>query len=103
VQKALGALCALLLFGRPAGLLDVAGLLNCDAKTARKQLDLLGRQRLVSRHTFQNGYTVTGRGLNFWFGENGKNGFSSKAASNGPWKRQAADEQPVGNLDAVVS
>jgi hypothetical protein len=41
VQKALGALCALLLFGRPAGLLDVAGLLNCDAKTARKQLDLL--------------------------------------------------------------
>jgi hypothetical protein len=41
VQKALGALCALLLFGRPASLLDVAGLLNCDAKTARKQLDLL--------------------------------------------------------------
>jgi hypothetical protein len=33
----------------------------------------------------------------------GKPGLAKKAAGNGSWKMQAADEQPVGNLDAVVS
>lgn len=80
IQKALGALCALLLLGRPAGLLEVAALLNCDPKTTRKHLDLLVRQQLVSRKTFREGYTVAPRGLNFWFGECGK--FSHSGASS---------------------
>ena len=79
VQKALGVLCALLLLGRPAGILDLAALLNCDAKTVRRQLEILVRQHLFWRHAFRNGFTVNARGLNFWFGECGK--FSHVAAS----------------------
>ena len=79
IQKALGVLCALLLLGRPAGVLDIAALLNCDAKTVRRHLDSLARQQLVRRHSFRNGYAVTPEGLYFWFGECGK--FSHIAAT----------------------
>jgi hypothetical protein len=72
VQKALGVLCALLLLGHPAGVLDLALRLNCSHQTVEKHLDVLFRQELVRRDQYHNGYTVSEKGLFFWFDQCGK-------------------------------